>query len=106
MNVATFFNRKMNSNPVTRYNDPGALFSPGIALYLARMPLQTANGALRATGKSCAYSVLMLAAWGDSSIEAAKRQAGVQQVAVITVENLAVLAGFLYHRHCTIVSGT
>lgn len=55
------------------------------------------------TGTSCAQSVLGVVAFGDASIEAAKRDAGITKVTTVDHETLNVL--YFYGRYCTIVYG-
>ena len=55
------------------------------------------------TGKACANSVLALVAFGDASIEAAKKNGGITKVA--SVDHSTVNAGYFYGEYCTIVTG-
>lgn len=56
------------------------------------------------TGKSCTKNILALASFGDSSIDAAKRSAGITRVSHYEREVMTVLA-FIYNKGCTIVHG-
>ena len=77
----------------------------GVAQTLVQGPISaTANDQSLSTGKSCAYSVLGLVAWGDASINAAKNAGQIKQVASVDFDtfNLVGISGSF----CTIVSGT
>ncbi len=54
------------------------------------------------TGKSCAQSVMMVASWGDASIEKAKEDGKIKKVATVDFETFNVL---VYARYCTVVTG-
>lgn len=54
-------------------------------------------------GEACAEGILGLAAWGDASIDAAKKQAGITDVHTIEHARSNVL--FVYYTGCTIVTG-
>ena len=53
-------------------------------------------------GEACAVNVLGIVAVGDSSIEAAKRAAGIKDVAFADTTYLNVLFG-IFQRGCTVV---
>ena len=55
-------------------------------------------------GEACVISVLGLVSVGDSSIEAAKRGAGIKDVAFADTTYLNVLFG-IFQRGCTVVKG-
>ena len=77
----------------------------GVAQTLVQGPISaTANDQSLSTGKSCAYSVLGLVAWGDASINAAKNAGQIKQVASVDFDtfNLVGISGSF----CTVVSGT
>ena len=77
----------------------------GVAQTLVQGPISaTANDQSFSTGKSCAYSVLGLVAWGDASINAAKNAGQIKQVASVDFDtfNLVGISGSF----CTVVSGT
>jgi hypothetical protein len=54
-------------------------------------------------GKACAQSVLGLVAFGDASIETAKKEGGVRAIAFVDHESMNIW--FFYARYCTIVKG-
>lgn len=56
------------------------------------------------TGKSCAYGVLGLVAWGDASQQSAANDGGITKVYAADETRMGVLA-FVYREYCTVVSG-
>jgi hypothetical protein len=62
------------------------------------------NKAAPKTGRACSAGVLGVAAWGDASIDAAKKAGGITSVHSIEYEATAVL-GLVYVNVCTIVHG-
>ncbi len=106
-NLGAFYNRKMNSNPVPTFSGDliGSAYGNGWIFASHRVTAQTASASMQTWGSACSYSILMLAAFGDSSIEAAKQNGNIKQVATVEHENVALLFGFLFHKHCTIVTG-
>jgi hypothetical protein len=54
-------------------------------------------------GQSCAYNVLWLVSWGDSSIDAAKKDGNIEKVANVDRELFQV--GYFYSKGCTIIQG-
>jgi hypothetical protein len=55
------------------------------------------------SGESCAKSVLGLVAFGDASIEAAKKAAGISKVATVDHKTTNIL--YFYGEYCTVVYG-
>ena len=55
------------------------------------------------TAKVCAQSVLGLFAFGDASIETAKREGGITKVATVDHETFNVF--YFYGQYCTVVYG-
>lgn len=55
-------------------------------------------------GQACSHNVLGIVTYGDSSIQSAKADAGITNVASVDYEYLKVLV--FYGRVCTIVRGT
>jgi hypothetical protein len=53
----------------------------------------------------CSASYLMLISLGDSSIMKAKESAKITRINSIKHEISAVLAGLIWHEHCTIITG-
>lgn len=60
------------------------------------------SGASR--GEACASGVLGLFAWGDASIDTAKKAGRITDVHAIDYSNQSIL-GALYTKSCTIVTG-
>jgi len=100
---------------------PGLLWSPGLFLLLAagcshaplggviftdlQMPeAATANPAGNREGQSCAKSVLGLVAWGDASIENARRNGGITMISSVDTSYKSYL-GLGYAVRCTVVRG-
>ena len=54
-------------------------------------------------GEACAKSVLGVYAFGDASIETAKKNAGITKVA--TVDHATTNILYLYGQYCTVVYG-
>ena len=54
-------------------------------------------------GKSCAYNVLWILSWGDSSIDAAKKDGNIEKVANVDRELTDVL--YFFAKGCTIIQG-
>ncbi|MER2490819.1 TRL-like family protein [Catenovulum sediminis] len=55
------------------------------------------------SGEACANSVLGLAAFGDASIEKAKKNGGVTKVSSVDHSTINIL--YFYGQYCTIVTG-
>lgn len=56
-------------------------------------------------GRACAAGVLGLVAWGDASVDKAKKSGGITDVHTVDWEVNAVLAG-AWLKTCTIVTGS
>jgi len=56
------------------------------------------------TGEACAVSILGLVAFGDASIDAAKKAGGISAVSTVDYHSTGCLT-FLYGRFCTVVTG-
>ena len=54
-------------------------------------------------GEACAHSVLGLIAFGDASIETAKKNAGISKVATVDHRTTNIL--YFYGGYCTVVYG-
>lgn len=72
---------------------------------LDRVEVSGENKAGPKVGKSCASGVLGVAAWGDASIDAAKRAGGITSVHSVEYDAMAIL-GFVYVNACTVVHGS
>ena len=55
-------------------------------------------------GKACASGVLGLAAWGDMSLDAAKKAGGITRVDTLDFSSQRILFG-VYVKNCTIITG-
>ena len=55
-------------------------------------------------GKACASGVLGLAAWGDMSLDSAKKAAGITRVDTLDFSSMRILFG-VYVKNCTIITG-
>jgi hypothetical protein len=76
---------------------------PGLIYMNVKGPLGPAGGESAAkTGKSCARVVLALFAWGDASIESAKRNGGITEVTTIDHESFNLIG---FGSFCTVVYG-
>jgi len=61
------------------------------------------NVSVQKSGEACARSILGIAAFGDASIEEAKRVGGIKKVATVDHRTTNVL--YFYGEYCTIVYG-
>ncbi|PJZ46388.1 adhesin Lsa14 [Leptospira brenneri] len=96
-----------NTNPTRDYATPASYYRGGLLFHKSNVPGPIGSNAEGINeGRGCNHSVLYLASFGDSSIEFAKKSANITKVAYVDYEQLGVLAGFLYHRVCTIVKGS
>ena len=64
----------------------------------------TANKAAPKTGRACSTGILGVAAFGDASLDAAKKAGGITSVHSVEYEATALL-GVVYVVACTIVHG-
>jgi TRL-like protein family len=55
-------------------------------------------------GEACATGILGLAAWGDASVDAAKKAGGISEVSSVELRNFSIL-GAVYSVGCTVVHG-
>lgn len=55
------------------------------------------------SGEACAQGVLALAAWGEASIEAAKKAGGISEVVSVDARSYSILG--VYQKYCVIVRG-
>jgi hypothetical protein len=73
-----------------------------------RDPISRVNNNVGAnkTGQSCVTNILSVAVTGDSSIEAAKKDGGIKDVAFVDRTFTAVHLWFpIYQKGCTVVKG-
>lgn len=55
-------------------------------------------------GESCATGILNLAAWGDASVDAAKKAGQITDVHSVELRSFSIL-GVVYAQGCTVVHG-
>ena len=55
-------------------------------------------------GEACATGILALVAWGDASLDAAKKAGAITEVHSVEFKPTAVLFG-IYYQACTVVHG-
>ncbi|MCA9709200.1 MAG: TRL-like family protein [Myxococcales bacterium] len=55
-------------------------------------------------GEACTSGVLGLAAWGDMSLDAAKKAGSITTVDTIDYKVMEIL-GVVYAKHCTVITG-
>jgi len=76
---------------------------PGLIFMNVKGPLGPAGGESTAkVGRSCARVVLALFAWGDASIESAKRAGGIRKVTTIDHKSFNLIG---FGSFCTVVYG-
>lgn len=66
-------------------------------------PISNPTVSAQKNGEACAHSILGLVAFGDASIETAKRNAGIKKVATVDHRTLNVF--YFYGGYCTVVYG-
>ena len=93
-----------NTHPVQDYGKLTVLFKGGGVWHDNNVHKHLGSGKFERKGRACSASYLYLVALGDSSIETAKSDGAVSDVAMVEQEVFSILGG-LYHRHCTIVLG-
>ncbi|MCE9500029.1 MAG: TRL-like family protein [Leptospira sp.] len=109
-NIGSSYFGLQNTNPTREYNQGGAVISMyrnGLFFHYNTVPGQIgSNAGSELRGESCSYSVLWLVSWGDSTIESAKKTSKISSVNSVEFSQLGILAGTIYHRFCTIVTGS
>ncbi|WP_411821651.1 adhesin Lsa14 [Leptospira sp. 'Mane'] len=97
-----------NTNPVPFYGEPSYSFMGRGGLFYHHEATPGPNPGLAKTvvkrGESCSHSVLGLWAWGDSSIDTARRSGKIEKIGYVEYEHIAALA-VVYHGFCTTVAG-
>lgn len=59
------------------------------------------------TGESCATVVLGSVAWGDASIAAARNAGKISKISAVDYKIFSILRNYMvYHKTCTLVTGT
>lgn len=81
----------------------GGSYIPGAVYTDARLPVQAGEGNGEKQGVACATSVLGWVAWGDASVEAAKKNGGITEVASVDVKVKSILG--VHATYCTEVRG-
>ncbi|MBW2281023.1 MAG: TRL-like family protein [Deltaproteobacteria bacterium] len=75
---------------------------PGILYMHVEGPLGTAVEDGQRIGEACAQNFWALVAWGDASLDVAKRDGGITQVREVSYKSTNVLG---YQEFCTVVTG-
>ena len=84
----------------------GAIYSGTTApSFVTRVEASGEGKAAAKTGTACSSGILGLVAWGDASIDAAKKAAGITSVHSVEYQATAVL-GVVYVSACTLVHGS
>ncbi|EPG74645.1 TRL-like family protein [Leptospira fainei serovar Hurstbridge str. BUT 6] len=98
----------LNTNPTKEYANPNYIpIKGGLIVHSGTIPGPIGHNAESlANGSACSRSILGLVAFGDSSIEAAKANGKIVKVANVDFEQFGVIAGWIYHSFCTVVSGS
>jgi len=89
----------------------GSGYPVGVIYNSTRMPHQMdrmeATGPARVSdkmGESCATGILGAVAWGDASLDAAKKAGGISEVHTVEFKPTVVALG-VYYQACTVVHG-
>lgn len=84
---------------------PAGILYQGVTGVSPNFVVQQEDGARPGpkSSRACAHGVLGLAAWGDMSVEKAKRRAGIARVDTIDFRNVSVLG--IYTKRCTLITG-
>jgi hypothetical protein len=69
-----------------------------------RLEMSGAGKAGAKTGEACATGILGLAAWGDASVDAAKKAGAITDVTSVELRSFSIL-GAAYAQGCTVVNG-
>lgn len=93
-----------NTHPAQEYGVMTVMFKGGGVWHNNSIHKHIGPAKHERTGRACSASYLYLVALGDSSIETAKSDGAVSDIAMVEQEIFSILGG-LYHRHCTIVIG-
>ncbi len=92
--------------PVMNQGYPVGIFYNGTRApsLLNRVEAGGANKASTKSGRACASGILGVAAFGDASIDAAKKQGGISTVNSVEYDGTNYVLG-IYVQACTIVHG-
>jgi hypothetical protein len=77
--------------------------TPGLLFNGSQQAIAVGGGSGTKRGEACASSIFGLIAFGDGSIDTAKSNGGIQQVATVDQQVLNILG--LYRSACTVVKG-
>ncbi|UOG29343.1 adhesin Lsa14 [Leptospira noguchii] len=97
-----------NTNPTKDYGVGAPLYyKGGMIVHDGVIPGPLGDNTEKTSiGKACSKNILWLVSFGDSSIEAAKADGKITKIASIEYEQLGVLSGIIYHKFCTVVTGS
>ena len=93
-----------NTNPAQEYARSEAFYKGGCVQHHSLVGGSTGNARNLKMGRSCARSALWIVAWGNAGINAARKQGGIQKIALVEYE-INAFGGFVFHEFCTIVHG-
>ena len=98
---------RANTNPAPEYqHSPTILAKGGLMFHNNTIPQQIGlNASGGKTGEACSYGVLWLVAFGDQTIETAKKNGEIRKVASVEQRVMAVL-GSVFQMNCTVVTGS
>ncbi|UOG59429.1 adhesin Lsa14 [Leptospira noguchii] len=108
LNLMYSYGLRPNTNPTKDYGVGAPLyFKGGIFVHDGVIPGPLGDNTEKTSiGKACSKNILWLVSFGDSSIEAAKADGKITKIASIEYEQLGVLYGAIYHKFCTVVTGS
>ncbi|WP_025178473.1 adhesin Lsa14 [Leptospira kirschneri] len=108
VNAMYVYGLRPNTNPTKDYGFMYPIISKGgMIVHDGVIPGQLGDNTEKTSiGKACSKNILWLVSFGDSSIEAAKADGKITKVASIEYEQLGVLYGAIYHKFCTVVTGS
>lgn len=98
---------RANTNPAQEYHSAAATIGKGgLMFHMNTVPQQVGlNAESTRTGEACVYGFFWLVAWGDQSIEAAKKNGEIQKVSSVEQRIMAAL-GAVFQMNCTVVKGS
>lgn len=96
-----------NTNPVPDYAGAYTMARGGVIFYEDLVEGQIGENIEKASkkGEACSSSLFFALSFGDSSIHMAKKKAKISKIKFVNHRIEALLGGFLYHVHCTVVEG-
>jgi hypothetical protein len=95
-----------NTNPTREYTGHSAIYKGGFLFHKNHVPgFLGINANAIKVSSVCNHSLFFLFAWGDASINTAKKNAGIEKIAYVDFQQLGILSGFLYHKFCVTVVG-